>query len=150
MVDAERDRLREGLRTWGRRAVGSIWRRQAQGEPLSGEEERIARILREHSEYATAWEAGAGSPDGAGPEGVNPFLHVQIHAIVEGQIASGHPREVREAVERLEAGGATPHEAIHAAGKVLTVELHRALQEQRPFDTDAYGRSLRGLGGESR
>jgi Domain of unknown function (DUF1841) len=44
--------------------------------------------------------------------------HAAIHAIVENQIALNHPPNIR-AMERLQSGGISRHDAIHALGSVI-------------------------------
>ena len=145
-MEQDKERLRADLRNWGRRALQEVWRRRQGGEQLKAEETRLARILADHPELASAWEPGAdlGTPDiriGA----VNPFLHVQIHVMVEDQLAANQLPEVSEVLESLQAAGMTRHQAIHEIGKVLSLELHAALGEQRPFDSRAYLWALRKL-----
>jgi hypothetical protein len=44
--------------------------------------------------------------------------HAAIHAIVENQIALNHPPNIR-AMKRLQSGGLSRHDAIHAIGSVI-------------------------------
>jgi hypothetical protein len=44
--------------------------------------------------------------------------HAAIHAIVENQIALNHPPNMR-AMKRLQSGGLSRHDAIHAIGSVI-------------------------------
>lgn len=142
-MQSDRDKLRDDLRVWGRRALRKVYQRFRQGEELSEEEHRLAAILDEHPEFGPVWEAGEAAGDGDLRIGeVNPYLHVQIHMMIETQIATARPPEVSVTVERLRDGGMTRHEAIHAVGKVLTLEMHHAIRGQRPVDVDSYVRSL--------
>ncbi|MEE8111874.1 MAG: DUF1841 family protein [Acidobacteriota bacterium] len=142
-MEQDKERLRTDLRNWGRRALQEVWRRRQGGERMKAEETRLASILADHPEFASAWESGADLEDTDTRIGaVNPFLHVQIHVMVEDQIAAGQPPEISEVLESFQAAGMTRHQAIHEIGKVLTLELHAALSEQRPFDSRAYGRAL--------
>ncbi len=142
-MDQDKERLRADLRNWGRRALQEVWRRRQKGERMKEEETRLADVLADHPEFASAWEPGAdlGDPDsriGA----VNPFLHVQIHVMVEDQIAAGQPPEISEVLESFQAAGMTRHQAVHEIGKILTLELHAALSDQHPLESRAYGRAL--------
>ena len=143
----EQERLREELRAWGRSALRKIWRRSERGNPLNPEEERLARILREHGEFARVWAAAADRPSleepGAGD--INPFLHVQVHMMIETQIRTGQPPGVAKVIGELENSGMTRHEAIHSVGKILTLELHRAMAGKGAFDSAAYLQNLRNL-----
>ncbi len=75
----------------------------------------------------------------------NARLHALLHVVVENQLASGEPAAVVEALERLVDGGLTRHEAIHAIGSVVMEEIWAMGREQRRFDPEATGRSLRRL-----
>ena len=142
-METDRDKLREDLRLWGRRTLCGIWSRFQQGDDLSAEEGRLARILEQHPEFAPIWdgEDGVELPEGVAG-GMNPFLHVQIHMMVEDQVAAGRPAETAAALQRLEQAGRDRHEAVHDIGKMLTMELHRALVEQRGFDMESYVAAL--------
>jgi hypothetical protein len=57
--------------------------------------------------------------------------HAAIHAIVENKIALNHPPNIR-AMKRLQTGGLSRHEAIHAIGSVIAemfVKLHKNSDE---------------------
>ena len=50
-------------------------------------------------------------------------LHATVHVVIENQIAMGDEVPTRGAVERLMGQGLDRHQAIHAAGSVLTDTL---------------------------
>ena len=143
-MNVDKDKLRGDLRTWGRRALQEVWRRHLQGEEMPAEEARLAGILADHQEFADAWEPGAELEDKDILVGeVNPFLHVQIHLMVEGQVAGANPPEVSEVLDSLQKKGMSRHQAVHKVGKVLTLALHGSIREHRPFDSDAYVGALK-------
>ena len=78
-------------------------------------------------------------------DGVNPVLHVQLHAVMGNQIAQRDPAEVREIVKTLLRQGYSRHEAIHAVANVLTEEIFFIMQDKRTFDEGGYLRKLRKL-----
>ena len=51
-----------------------------------------------------------------------------MHVIIENQLASGEPTQVRAALGRLRAAGLGRHEAIHAIASVLVRHLHGLLR----------------------
>lgn len=126
--------------------VCAIWEKAQAGAPLEAAEERIAGVLRAHPECAGAWELGAVL---VGPEyhvgGVNPFVHVHLHLVVENQVRLGAPPEVRRAVEELERRGGERHEAIHAVGAILLDEMRTMMQNGRPLDQERYAGRLKDL-----
>jgi hypothetical protein len=122
----------------------SIWERSQRGEAVAGEETRLAAAMEEHPEYRVAWESPQGlSGDTIG--GVNPYLHVTMHTIVENQLAQNEPPEAAEALERLLAAGVSRHEAIHRIGNLMLRQIWRIQRERRPFDRQAYNRALKSL-----
>lgn len=98
------------------------------------------RVLQEHPQYATFMER---YPDAdAAPDGVNPWLHIATHEIVERQIAGGEPAATRVALEELLRLGYDRHEAIHRIGYALTGEIFEMLRGQRPFDDQRFSRAI--------
>ena len=83
------------------------------------------------------------------------LLHSTFHAIVENQLAEGVPAVV-ETLDRLRAEGLSRHDAIHAIGSVLAMQLFDVVRgsqpaegEQQPTDAPdlngAYAAELRNL-----
>ena len=72
-------------------------------------------------------------------------MHALMHVIVENQLASGDPREVRATLEQLCGAGLTRHEALHAVGSVMAEAIWAVTQTQAPFDREATARSLERL-----
>jgi hypothetical protein len=54
-------------------------------------------------------------------------LHAAIHVVVESQIALGE-QVVLDAMARLQAGGLTRHDAIHALGHVVAEHIQSLLK----------------------
>ena len=73
----------------------------------------------------------------------NPMLHASAHVIVENQIASDDPPEVRQALKRLLAQGLDRHEAVHAIGTLVSELTFDILKSQTPYD-DAKDKKYRG------
>jgi hypothetical protein len=76
------------------------------------------------------------------PPAPNPKLHALFHAIVENQLAAGDPPEVAQTLERLLAGGASRHGAIHALASVVAEEVFAVMKEQRVYDRKATSAAL--------
>lgn len=79
------------------------------------------------------------------PPTPKPRVHAALHLVVEDQLASGEPPEVRSAIERLVAAGLARHDALHAVGRVAADALDAALAGGH-FDAAAYARALDSLG----
>ncbi|WP_242392920.1 DUF1841 family protein [Anaeromyxobacter oryzisoli] len=76
-----------------------------------------------------------------------PRVHAALHLVVETQLASGKPPEVRRALTRLTAGGLSRHEAVHAIGFVIA-DATRAALEGRRFDAQVFAREVDALTAE--
>lgn len=141
-IEMEGDEAGEAGPTGANRALAhNIWERSQRAEQLTGEEARLAAAMNEHPEYRVAWESPERLAGGA-IGGVNPYLHVTMHTIVESQLADNEPPETARALERLMAGGMSRHEAIHRIGNAILEQIWRIQREKRPFDRDAYVRAL--------
>jgi hypothetical protein len=79
------------------------------------------------------------------PDTPNKRLHALVHVIVENQLASGDPTEVRATLERLVGAGLSRHEAIHAIGSVMAEAIFEVQKKGTPFDRAATARSLEHL-----
>ena len=63
------------------------------------------------------------------------MLHVGMHVTVESQLAAGEPGPVA-AMERLQEGGLSRHEGMHAVAAVLTEVMFDAVRGNPPPDGD--------------
>jgi hypothetical protein len=129
-----------------RQHVRLVWEASQLDMPVTDEDARLVRVMRDHPEYSDLWgRLDELADEEIEREGVNPVLHITIHSIIENQIAEGNPEEVRQVVVALMRQGLTRHEAIHRVGKVVSDEIFRILQENRPFDERSYIRRLQRL-----
>jgi len=144
-VQLEGDEASEAAPAAANRALThSIWERSQRGEAVAGEEARLAAVMKEHPEYQVAWE----SPQHLSEStigGVNPYLHVTMHTIVENQLAQNEPPEAAQALERLLAAGVSRHEAIHRIGNLMLRQIWRIQRERQSFDRQAYVLALKSL-----
>jgi 5,10-methylenetetrahydrofolate reductase len=137
------DELSQAMRSISRDQLYELWLRAKGGESLEGEEAILAQMMKEHTEYLDVWER----LDKIGGNefvvnGVNPILHVNMHAVIENQLEQNTPPEVRKALEGLLKRGASRHDAIHAIAYEFNMELFPVLKHARPFDDKAYKRRL--------
>ena len=94
------------------------------------EEGRLAAVRRHHQNA----QHDPGSPQ----------LHAAIHVAVETQLAERHP-SATDAMSRLVATGLRRHEALHAIGSVVAVEMFDIVKSKRTHDPEAYARKLQDL-----
>jgi hypothetical protein len=139
------DAYRE-MKALTRQHIRLVWEESQLDMPVAGEDARLVSVMRDHPEYDDLWgRLDELADEEIEREGVNPILHITIHSTIENQIAEGNPEEVRQVVEALMRQGLTRHEAIHRVGRVVSDEIFRILQENRPFDEQGYVRKLQQL-----
>ncbi len=120
-----------------------VWEIAQQNGPLSDEEARLAQAMREHPEYPELWpRLDTLTDEEIESGGVNPLLHVQVHAIIDAQVAEGNPVEAGAAIEALTRRGLSRHEAVHSVANEFMGELFYVLRDDRPFDMQSYVRKL--------
>lgn len=131
------------LRVLSRQRIRLILEMAQADVALDGETRQFADVLEQHPEYHHAFEE-AGAED-VTIDGVNPFLHVTMHQVVENQIADNDPTQTAETLEALLNAGFDRHDAIHAIGAIVTEEIYEVLKSRREYDRDAYVAALREL-----
>lgn len=124
-----------------------IWEEAKEGQALSQEEKRFADAMQTHPEYHNAWEFSdvVGSVNYE-VEGVNPFLHIAAHAIIEAQLEANDPPETAQAAHGLQRSGIDRHQAIHHVAAEMFEVMFPVLKEGKAFDIQRYRKRLRGLG----
>ena len=112
------------------------------GIDLSQESEYVKDMLEEHPEYVEDFLSGKDR------DGMNSRTHIFIESIIQAQIGSNDPVEVREAhLALMRIPALDAHEARHAIGALLLQILWHALNERWPPDKlhSEYRRRLREL-----
>ena len=137
-VGIENSEIRQIIDKYANLVVDS----ELSGVDLSEEAEYVKDMLEEHPEYVEDFLSGKDR------DGMNSRVHIFIESIIQTQIGSNDPIEVREAHLALMAGPALDaHEARHAIGALLLQILWHALKEHWPPDKchSEYRRRLREL-----
>ncbi|MBN1993950.1 MAG: DUF1841 family protein [Anaerolineae bacterium] len=142
----ETDKMRR-LRQLSRQRMRLIWEIASLDETsLSNEERLLVNIMRLHPEYYDLWERLDEVTEAElERDKTNPVLHVTIHQIIENQIATNHPPETAQTLERLLEKGLSRHEAIHEIGSVLARDIAEIMKSNRNFSEQKYIRRLRQL-----
>jgi hypothetical protein len=127
--------------------LGYVWKLGLAGAELEGEDAVTVEVLKQHPEYFDLWEQAELLPpdEEVLRDGVNPFLHVTIHATVENQIANGDPPQTAETLEAMIQAGYDRHEAIHAIGSLIAEQIFEIMAHDQPFDLESYVEALREL-----
>lgn len=129
-----------------RRTINKVWNMIKEGLPadLNQEEKRLLPIIQEHQEYREYFENEDfldGSEDQM-EEGINPFLHISLHQMVEDQLNSKTPVEAARLYEYIEKQGYSRHDAIHVVIMVLIHMIYNAIEKNSSFDEKRYIRLL--------
>lgn len=121
--------------------IAEILERARAGEELEGEDADMLRAIRQHPEYEPVFSQGAEGPDEVG--GVNPWLHVSLHTVVDRQ--RHLIPEVDAALNRLQLRGLSEHDAQHRVAELVAHQIHAMFQSHRPYDQQQYLEQLRAL-----
>jgi hypothetical protein len=136
------------LRGENRKHFHEIWKKAQSGElqDLTDEEQRLGKIMLDHSdEYFNQFEfADALADHEYDPEtGVNPFLHVTLHAIAEKQVQDRNPIEAFQFYNAMLRNKCSRHEAIHLLTIILVKFIFQTLKDKVPFPLDNYRKILK-------
>jgi hypothetical protein len=109
------------------------------------EDAALEIALRDHPEWRRAWERGDLPEEISGEDGqpMSPRAHLQIHAVVERQLAADEPKGVLAIAHELEQLGVSRHDVRHEIGAVITEHMWYVMKEGCPFDEDRYLAELR-------
>jgi len=109
------------------------------------EDEAFEIALRDHPQWQQALENDELPDEMIGEDGqnMNPRAHLQIHAVVERQIAHNEPRGVVAVAQELARLGLSRHDIRHEIGNVLTEHIWYMTNEGCPFDEGRYIAELR-------
>jgi hypothetical protein len=109
------------------------------------EDSALEIALRDHPEWRRAWENGELADEIIGDDGqpMSPRAHLQIHAVVERQIAADEPKGIVGIARELEQLGLSRHDVRHEIGAVIAEHIWYMTKEGCPFDEDRYLAELR-------
>ena len=118
--------------------IRQIWQSSEKDTLTQDEDKRLAKILREHKEFHNYWESSHIRQATKTPEGVNPFLHVSLHLIIENQIARNNPSRVHRFYLREINKGVLRHQVIHRIAAIFSEILFDSLKYRKPFNREKY------------
>jgi len=130
------------------RRIRQIWQSSQKNTLTQEEDKRLAKILREHKEFHNYWESSHTRQTTKTPEGVNPFLHVSLHLIIENQLARNNPSQVyklylreidKEVLRHQEIDKEVlRHQVIHRIAAIFSEILFASLKYRKPFNRKKY------------
>ena len=119
-----------------------IWQSAKSNEldELTEEEQLYGKLMLEHEEYHNQFEFSdiLGEQEVDPETGVNPFLHISLHVIVENQLKSRDPIEAYQFYNSMMKKRVSRHETIHLIAHIFTPIIVHTLQRQAPFDIELY------------
>ncbi len=138
----------EAFRRVNRETLHRIWQKARKGksEGLTEEEQRLGKIMLQHSdEYFNQFEFADVTADREFEPGteVNPFLHVTLHAVIEKQLEDRDPIEAFQFYNAMIKNKCPRHEAIHLLMTILLKFLFPMLKTQSSFPLNRYSELLK-------
>jgi len=138
----------KALRGINREHFHEIWEKAQSGElqDLTEEEQHLGKIMLDHSdEYFNQFEFADALADHEYEPGtgVNPFLHVMLHAIAEKQVQDRNPIEAFQFYNAMLRNKCSRHEAIHLLTIILVKFIFETLKNKVPFPLDNYCKILK-------
>ena len=121
-----------------KRRIRQIWQSSQKDTLTQEEDKRLAKILMEHKEFHNYWESSHTGQTTKTPEGVNPFLHVSLHLIIENQLARNNPFQVHRFYLREIDKGVLRHQVIHRITAIFSEILFDSLKYRKPFNREKY------------
>ncbi len=124
-----------------RRFLIDAWAKHRAGQPLSGLEAIVARIVALHPEYHPVLEAPEkfAHRDYRPETGeVNPFLHLTLHLALAEQLAIDQPPGIKAHFERLREARGDEHAALHAVLECLGEVIWASQRHGTPPDAKLY------------
>ena len=126
--------------------INKVWNliKEGHSDELSQEEQKLGTIIMNHQEYQTYFE-NEDFLDESGyeaGEGLNPFLHINLHQIAEDQLSSEDPVEAAQLCKSIEQIGYSRHKGIHVIIMILIHMIFDADKNNKPFDEQRYKRLL--------
>ena len=120
---------------------------------MSGKKQKLSEdaaweiALKDHPQWRKAWQKGELPEEIAGEDGepMSPQLHLQMHAVVERQLATDDPKGVVAIAAQLERLGFSQHGIRHEIGCVVANHMWYMMKEGCVFDEQRYLAELREL-----
>jgi hypothetical protein len=132
------------LRIGVRRHLSLVWETaQLTDQVEDVETTRLIKILKEHPEYYEVWDhlEEYGDED-VEIDGVSPIMHINIHGVIENQLADDTPPFVAKALLKLTNNGVSRHEAIHVIGNALAEQIWTMMAQKQEYDQIKYQQDI--------
>ncbi len=124
----------------------TAWKNYQDGQPLSGLEQQIVEVIRQHPEYHAYLNPEAVGQDFFAQGQSNPFLHLALHLAVREQRVTDRPTGISQIYHRL-CQQMDFHEAEHRMMDILEQVLWNAQRAGQLPDEQDYLQKLQQLKG---
>ncbi len=120
-----------------------VWEQVKSGEldHLDGLDRQLADIMLEHKDiYYEHFEnpREESLEECSAEDGIDPYMHVIIHTVIEFQLKSGDIAQIDQFYESMRQQKILRHEVIHLIGCFLSDLLYEVIVEDQPFDQQRY------------
>lgn len=127
--------------------IAQVWEQLKSGATPEGPAFILARSMADHPHWFPFYETIGIFDSGADsyPDGVDPFLHVNLHFLIGLQILNGSPEGARTFYQARERAGDEPHEIIHMMMETFQRHLVWTAMNAGPegrLDLEAYADTL--------
>ena len=138
-----KDQAYKLFRSANREHLHSLWEKAKNNdlEDLTDEDKRLVEAMLLHEdeffnefEFADVLHDREFDPD----TDVNPFLHINIHVVIENQLAAKDPIEVFQFYKAMRKKKCSHHDSIHLIGAILVPLMFDTMKNKAPFDNDRY------------
>ena len=120
-----------------REFLANSWQKYTRNKPLEPLEKQLASIIEIHPEYHDL----IGNVDSeCFPEqdGVNPFLHINLHLALKDQLSSNQPKGVKEVHQKLINHCKDPHEVEHLMMECIEEMIYISQKSNTTLDQESY------------
>ena len=120
-----------------REFLANSWQKYTRNKPLEPLEKQLASIIEIHPEYHDL----IGNIDSeCFPEhdGVNPFLHINLHLALRDQLSSNQPKVVKEVHQKLINHCKDPHEVEHLMMECIEEMIYISQKSNTTMDQESY------------
>ena len=120
-----------------REFLANSWQKYTRNKPLEPLEKQLASIIEIHPEYHDL----IGNIDSeCFPEqdGVNPFLHINLHLALRDQLSSNQPKGVKEVHQELIKYYKDSHEVEHLMMECIAEMIYISQKNNTTMDQESY------------
>lgn len=109
------------------------------------DDEALELALRDHPQWRRQWNDGTLPDEIVGEDGepMSPRMHIELHKIVERQLAADDPKGIVAVARQLEQLGVSRHDIRHAIARAVASEIWHINTQGSEFDRDRYFAELR-------